>query len=266
MRGFGASSKPAAVSAYSFDAIADDMAAVADALGHQRWVSIGHDAGSMIAWRTALRFPARVAAVFSLSVPYQGPSPFPLSEAFDVLYPNRFFYMRYFQQVGVAEAELERDVRDSLKRIYFSLSGDAPKFDWTRQRPIDDPLLPGLTPPPPGPLSFMTDDVLDAYAKAYEQGGFFGPISWYRNLAADFLEQKAYGNGVIRQPSGFLCGDKEILLAMFEGALERQRAHLADMRREIVLDDAGHWIQQERPAEVLDALLDFLAEVRPRLE
>ena len=263
MRGFGASSKPAEVSAYRFDLAADDMAAIADALGHHRWISVGHDAGSMVAWRTALRFPDRVAAVFSFSVPYLGRAQVPLSATFDLSHPDRFYYMRYFQEVGPPEAELEKDVRNSLKRIYFSLSGDAPLFDWTRYRPIDDPLLPGLTAPLEGPLSFMPDDILDAYASAYEKGGFFGPISWYRNSETDFLDQQAYGDGIIRQPSGYLCGEKEILLDMFPGALDYQRSCLSDMRREVVLSGAGHWIQQERPGQATGALLDFLEEVRP---
>ncbi|WP_313805884.1 alpha/beta hydrolase [Sphingobium sp.] len=266
LRGFGKSSKPDNILSYRFDIAADDMAAIADALGHEKWVSIGHGAGSMVAWRTALRFPDRVAAVFSLSVPYLGVPPMPVVDTFDIRYPNRFFYMRYFQKVGVAEAELEVDARDSLKRIFYSLSGAAPKFDWTRERPIDDPLLKALTPPPPGPLSFMSDDALDTYADAYEKGGFFAPLCWYRTFEADYVDMQAYGDGIIRQPSGFLCGDKEILLDMYAHVLDRQRGSLSDMRRETILPGAGHWIQQERPWEVTRALLDFLNEVREELE
>lgn len=262
LRGFGASSKPDAIESYRFDLAADDMAAIADSLGHHRWISVGHDAGSMVAWRSALRFPDRVAAVFSLSVPYLGLSPVPLSATFDAYYPDRFYYMRYFQKIGRAERELEADVRRALKRIFFSLSGDAPLNDWINPRPIDEPLLPGLTAPPPGPLSFMSDEVLGAYTTAFEAGGFFGSLSWYRNFEADFRDQAAYGDGILRQPSGYLCGDKEILLAMFPGALEIQRSCLADMRREIILPGAGHWIQQERPAETTKVLLDFLLEVK----
>ncbi len=265
MRGFGGSSKPDSVAAYGIDEIADDMAAIADGLGHARWVSVGHDWGSPVAWRTALRFPDRVAAVFSLSVPHVGRPPMPITDTFDLLFPGHFYYIRYFQTVGRAEAELERDVRDALKRIYFSLSGDAPKDDWLADRPFDGPLLGGLTPPPPGPLSFMDDDVLDAYADAFARGGFFGPISWYRNFGSDYLDQAAYGDNVIRQPAGFLCGDKEIVLAMVPAALETQRAKLSDLRTETILPGAGHWIQQERPAEVTAALLAFLADVRPQI-
>ncbi len=264
MRGYGRSSKPDDVRAYGLNVLADDMANIATALGHQRWVSIGHDWGAPVAWRTALRFPGRVAAVFALSVPFSPPSPIPALQAFDLGFPDRFFYMRYFQKVGVAEAELERDVRASLKRIFHSLSGDAPKDDWLGPRPIDGPMLPGLSPSPEGPLSFMSDDELDDYAAAYEAGGFFAPICWYRNLDTDFVERQGYGDAIIRQPAGLLYGDKEIVLSMLApNALENMRKHVIDLRTHVVLPGAGHWIQQERPAEVNAALLDFLGQVRP---
>jgi pimeloyl-ACP methyl ester carboxylesterase len=265
MRGYGGSSKPEDPAAYRIDTMADDMAAIADGLGHQRWVSVGHDWGSPVAWRTALRFPDRVAAVFSLSVPHSGRPPMQITDTFDIMYPNRFYYIRYFQGIGPGEAELERDPRDALKRVYFSLSGDAPQDDWLAMRPIEGPLLPGLAPPPPGPLSFMTDAVLDTYTDAFVKGGFFGPISWYRNFERDYVDLAAYGDNVIHQPSGFLCGDKEIVLSMVPNALERQRTLLSDLRMETVLPGAGHWIQQERPQEVTDALVAFLRDVRPLL-
>lgn len=261
MRGYGLSSKPADTAHYSFFAAADDMAAVADHLGHRRWISVGHDLGSNVAWRTALSFPDRVAGVFSFSVPYVGSPPAPRNDLYDVTFPDRFFYMRYFESVGPAEAELERDVRDSLRRIYYSLSGDAPLADWLRERPIDDPLMKGLTPPPPGELSFMNDAVLDRYAAAYKAGGFFAPISWYRNYPYDFQRLAQFGDLRIAQPSGFLCGEKEIVLTMYPGALEQQRELLKDLRMEAILPDAGHWIQQERPAECTDALLRFVRDL-----
>nr|WP_255325783.1 alpha/beta fold hydrolase [Sphingobium sp. 15-1] len=103
MRGYGASSKPTHVSAYGFDSIADDIAAIADALGHDRWVSIGHDWGSIISWRTALRFPERTAGVFALSVPYRPAPDEPMTD-FTSSASDSFSYIRYFQEVGVAEA------------------------------------------------------------------------------------------------------------------------------------------------------------------
>lgn len=261
MRGYGDSAKPFDPALYSIDAHADDMAALASALGADRWIAVGHDWGSPVAWRCGLRFPDQVAAVFSLSVPHRLATDITAHEWFDTAYASRFYYMRYFEPVGPAEMELERDPRDALKRIYFSLSGDAPLNDWVSDRPIDDPLLKGLAPPPPGALSFMTDDDLEAYADAFARGGFHGPLNWYRNWDRNEAQARAYGDQHIRQPSGFLAGDKEIVLAMFPGCVEAQRDICDDLRMERIVPGAGHWIQQERAAEVNAALLEFLATI-----
>jgi pimeloyl-ACP methyl ester carboxylesterase len=259
MRGYGLSSRPADPAAYDLDSIADDMAALAHALGAKRWVAVGHDWGAPAAWRCALRFPGAVRGVFGLSVPHSAASPMPAAQSFALGYPDRFYYVRYFQTIGRAEAELERDPRAALKRMFFSLSGDAAKDAWVAHRPIEDPLLPGLPDPPAGPLSFMTDAELDIYAERYAQAGFFGSLSWYRNLDRNADQARAYGDQQIKQPAGFLCGDKEIVLTMAPGALERQRAACADLRQETIIPGAGHWIQQECPDAVNSALLGFLA-------
>lgn len=261
MRGYGASLKPDDPSHYSMDTHADDMAAIARGLGRDKWIAVGHDWGSPVAWRCGLRFPGQVAAVFSLSVPHRLATDISAHEWFDTAYAGRFYYMRYFEPVGPAEAELERDPRDALKRVYFSLSGDSPLNDWVSHRPIDDTLLPGLAPPPSGPLSFMTDAELDHYTAQFARGGFHGPLNWYRNWDTNEAQARAYGDQIIRQPAGFFAGDKEIVLAMFPGCVEHQRDVCADLRMERIVPGAGHWIQQERPAEVTAALIEFLSDI-----
>ena len=261
MRGYGGSSKPHAVGLYNANALADDMQAIASALGAQHWVAVGHDWGSVVAWRCALRFPKSVVGVFSLSVPHLPASDIPAQQSFELMYPDRFYYVRYFQQIGPAETELEQDVRGALKSIFFALSGDAPIGEWAKQRPKEGPMLPALRPPPAGPLSFISDDELNQYAEAYRKGGFFGPLSWYRNLDCNADQARRYGNQGISQPAGFLCGDKEIILSMAPQALDAMRSLCSDLRCEEILPGAGHWIQQERPEDVTQALLRFLHSV-----
>ncbi|MCC5886733.1 MAG: alpha/beta hydrolase [Gammaproteobacteria bacterium] len=262
MRGYGESSQPRDITAYHLDALADDMAAVAHALGASRWVSVGHDWGAPVAWRTALRFPEAVAGVFALSVPYIPAPPPEHDEGFREAFPDRFFYIRYFQEVGGPEAELEKDPRAALKKMFFALSGDAPKDEWVKMRPRDTKLLPDLVEPPPEPLSFMSDEELDRYADQYHKSGFFGSLSWYRNSRKNAEAGRSYGDQRIRQPTGFLCGDKEIVLTMVPTALEMQRQLCDDLRQEIILPGSGHWIQQERPDEVSEALIGFLGSIR----
>ncbi len=266
MRGYGASSKPRETGAYTLDIIADDMRAVADHLGATRWVAVGHDWGAPVAWRCALRFPDAVAAVFGLSVPHSGPPPAPFFDIIEHLYPDRFFYIRYFQEEGVAEAEFEgSDWEQSLKRVYYSASGEGVGARSGRHVPRDSTMLASVDAPPPGPLGFMSDEELRAYADAFRAGGFRGPLSWYRNFPRNAADARAYGDNVIRQPAGFLAGDREMVLRMLPNQLENLRKMCADLRMEISLPGAGHWVQQERPAEVNAALVSFLDLVRDRL-
>lgn len=166
--------------------------------------------------------------------------------------------MSDFQPIGPAEAELDANPRRALKAIFFALSGDAPANEWVKPRPRDARLLDGLAEPPPSPLSFTADAELDSYAQAYSATGFFGGLCWYRNLAANAWQAGAYGEQRVRPPAGFLCGSREIVVTMVPQALDDQRRHCDDLRCETILPCAGHWIQQERPAEVNVALVTFL--------
>ena len=266
MRGYGASDKPEPASAYRLDLIADDIRAVARAQGAARFAVIGHDWGAPAAWRAALRFPDAVAGVFALSVPHSGPPPVPLMNIIDALYPERFFYIRYFQNEGVAEAKFAAaDMRAALKKIFWSASYEGVAHGGVRTVPRDATLLESFGDPPPGPLPFMSDAELEAYAAAFRAGGMKGPLNWYRNFPANAEDARAYGDNIIRQPAGFLAGDREVVLAMLPGQLEAMRKLTADLRVETIVPGAGHWIQQEKPAETNVALISFLDGIRDRL-
>lgn len=263
MRGYGLSSKPASVDAYSHDRAADDLLAIADASGQQQFVPIGHDWGSAVAWRCALRFPDRVPAVVALAAPYYREEGGATTSSLDDLDPEHFFYIRWMQQAGRPEAELERDPRAALKQIFYSISGDAPVGDFLKQRPASSTMLEGLAPPPEGPLGFMDDATLDHYAQAFSEGGFFGPCSWYRNIDRNAREAAACGDGVIRQPAAYVSGEHETALQMLPGILERQRQLVPNLRMEVVIPGVGHWVHQEKPDETNACILKFLHEADP---
>ena len=266
MRGYGRSGKPAAPERYTLDQLADDMAAIAADVGAARWGAVGHDWGAPCAWRCALRFPKQVAAVFGMSVPHSKPPPIPFFDMIEKRFPDRFFYMRYFQDVGVAEAELAgSDLTAALKKIFYSGSGDGVRQGALSQMPRDARLLDSFGAPPPGPLPFMPDDELAHYVSAFHAGGWTGPLNWYRNFNQNAKDALAYGDNIVRQPAGFLAGEYEAVLRMLPNQLENMRALCTDLRMERRPAGAGHWIQQERPAETNAALLEFLAAVRDTL-
>jgi hypothetical protein len=92
--------------------------------------------------------------------------------------------MVYFQKPGVAEAELEVDVRRTLRMVHFNLSGSAPEHRFFTPKPSTAGFLDGLIDPQELPRG-MTQEDLDYYVAQYQQGGFRGGLNWYRNLDRD---------------------------------------------------------------------------------
>ena len=127
VRGYGGSHKPEPIEAYSIKEMCTDIAGLIDGLGEKQAILVGHDWGAPIVWNTSLLFAEKVRAVAGLSVPYAGRGPMPRIELFRNLYKDQFFYQLYFQEPGVAEAEFEADVRTSLRKIYYSASGEGRK-------------------------------------------------------------------------------------------------------------------------------------------
>lgn len=109
MRGFGRSSAPANVEAYSIFDNVGDMVALVSALGEKQAIIVGHDWGAPVAWHAAMFRPDMFTKVAGLSVPppFRGRSR-PLESLREGGITN--FYWQYFQTPGVAEAEFERDV------------------------------------------------------------------------------------------------------------------------------------------------------------
>jgi pimeloyl-ACP methyl ester carboxylesterase len=262
VRGYGGSDKPHAVEAYAIKEMCADIAGLVTALGETRAILIGHDWGAPIVWNTALFHPKKVSAVAGLSVPHTGRGPAPRIELFRRIYKDRFFYQLYFQTPGVAEAELEADVRVSLRKIYYSASGEGikagPRFD----RPADARLLDGLSDPDPFPGWLTTAD-LEYYVREFQQSGFRGPLNRYRTSELDFAQQAEVADLRIEQPAAFIAGSLDPVLRFVPGVdlIEMMRDRVSDLRLVRLVDGAGHWVQQERPAEVNAALLEFLARL-----
>ena len=114
-RGYGGSDKPAEAQAYDSFTLSADAVGIADALGHETFTLVTHDWGAIVGWYIALLYPQRVNAVFALSVPPTIGTPVGALTRQENFGDN-FVYTVYFQQPGVAEAELDADVRKSLRR------------------------------------------------------------------------------------------------------------------------------------------------------
>jgi pimeloyl-ACP methyl ester carboxylesterase len=168
--------------------------------------------------------------------------------------------MLHFQEPGVAEAELEADVRASLKKVYFALSGDAPPGAWVPDAPRGVPFLPLLPDPPDGPLSFLSDEELDEAASVFARVGFTGPLNRYRAAVLDGPDSADIVGVTVDQPSCFIGGERDAVRAMIPGSdlYADPGAGCTDLRSSTIVPGVGHWVHQEAPAEVNAALTSFL--------
>ena len=261
-RGYGASSAPRDVAAYRTDHLCADLVGLLDDIGTREAVVVGHDWGALVAWDLARLHPDRVRALVNVSVPYT-PWPAPPTELFRATYGDRFFYMLYFQPVGPAEAELEADVAETMRRILWGASGEL-------HGPPPDPLPPmegtgfldSITrgrPVPDGLPAWITEEEFRVYVEQFTTSGFFGPLSWYRNLDADHQLTKDLAAPAM--PTAFIGGTRDGVIAGRPEYVAGMAALLPDFRGTRMIEEAGHWTQQEQPAEFNAALLDLLHAV-----
>jgi pimeloyl-ACP methyl ester carboxylesterase len=258
-RGYGGSDRPAEIEAYNIVELSNDVAGIATALGHEHFIVVGHDWGAPVAWHTALLHEQRVRAVVGMSVPYYRLVAGALTRQEN--FGDNFWYMVYFQKPGVAEVELESDIRKSLRMIYYSISGDAPEGIWFTPKKASAKFLDGLIDPPKLP-SWLTAEDLDYYVAQYQESGFRGPINWYRNIDRNIEITPQLADAKIEQPAFFIAGKKDLVLSFGGGTgLSAMDQLVPNLRGKVLIEDAGHWVQAEDPSATNEALLGFLKTV-----
>jgi pimeloyl-ACP methyl ester carboxylesterase len=255
VRGYGSSDAPQAIEAYSMKEITADIAGVVDALGEGPAVIAGHDWGAPIAWNSCLLYPDRFRAVIGMSVPYNGRPAAPPLKTFAQIFKDTFFYIDYFQDVGVAERELEADPKRTMRLILFAASGDS-TFSGFAGKPKGQGLLEGMHDPPTLP-AWLTQADIDFYAGEFARAGFRGGINRYRNMDRDWEELANLAEVKITQPALFLAGEKDGVIAMNPAGLETMKAYVPDIKI-VLFPGAGHWTQQERPNETNAEMIAFL--------
>lgn len=255
-RGYCRTERPARPTDYTMLHLAGDVIALLDALGEERAVVAGHDWGAPVAWHAALMRPDRVRGVIALSVPYRprGSTP-PLQVIRRVLGGN--FYIAYFQQPGEADEEFARDVPATFRKVLYSASGDAPPM--LPVLPPDGGFLDACLDPPVLP-GWLREEDIAVFAAEFAAGGFTGPLNWYRNLDLNWALTAPWHHAPVLVPALYLTGDRDFVVSQ-PGAAEvisRMRACVPRLQEAIVLDGCGHWTQQERPAEVSRAMIEFI--------
>jgi pimeloyl-ACP methyl ester carboxylesterase len=257
MRGFGRTSAPAEINAYSIFDHVGDMVALVAALGEKRAVIVGHDWGAPVAWHAALFRPDVFSAVAGMSVP---PPSRGRGRPLDILRESGItnFYWQYFQTPGVAEREFERDV-DVTMRILLGRGFSDPSASLF----IEDGkgFLGDISAIRPLP-EWLSEADLTYFSEAYQKSGFRGGLNWYRNIDRNWELTAPWQGAQIRQPSLFIAGSSDSVITGLIGAkrvADMERV-LPGLKQKLIISGAGHWIQQERADEVNAALIAFLKE------
>ncbi|MCE9672283.1 alpha/beta hydrolase [Myxococcus stipitatus] len=258
VRGYGRSDAPLEVEAYRMKALVADFVGLLDSLGERTAVVVGHDWGAAMAWDCAALHPERFRAVVGMSVPHLGRPPLPPTQLFRKAFGDQWFYILYFQEPGVAEAELEADIPRTMRTVLAGTAGFDVTSEVVRARKPGDEFLTGVPTPERLP-SWLTEEDVAYFVGEFSRRGFRGGLNRYRNMDRDWAELPELATVKIEQPALFLVGEKDPGRAF--APVDLMKPLVPNLREVRVLPGAGHWIQQERADEVNAALLEFLASL-----
>jgi pimeloyl-ACP methyl ester carboxylesterase len=250
-RGYGGSSSPDAIEDYNIVALSGDVVGLLDHVGAERAVLVGHDWGATVAWTTPLLHPERIAGVVGLSVPPIPRAHRPPTQAFRKIFGDNFFYILYFQEPGVADADLAADAATTMRRMLGGLRPDARMVECGPEGFVE------RLPEPDGLPDWLGADELDHYISEFSRTGFTGGLNWYRNVDRNWELTADPPARTIAVPSLFIAGTADPVLRFT--ARDRFSEVVSGPYREVLIDGAGHWIQQERSAEVNKELVEYLS-------
>jgi len=227
LRGYGETDKPEAVEEYDMHHLTGDLVGLLDAIGEASAVFVGHDWGGGVVWDMSLMHPERVAAVIALNTPVNSRGPTPPLEAYSRVPGGRFNYILNFQERDKPERQIEADIEGWLR----SMMRIAVQQD------------------------FLTDEDIRVFADAFRKGGLSGPINYYRNIQRNWETTRHLAGRQVTCPALMICaaGDPVLLPSMTNG-MERWVPKL----QKHIIEDCGHWTQQEQPEQVNRLMIDFL--------
>ena len=256
-RGYGQTDRPAAIDQYTIVHLCGDLAGMLDALEIEKAVFCGHDWGGAVVWMMPLLFPDRVAGVIGVNTAFSGRARRARPSRCCRKMRGENNYVVAFQQPGVADAVLAKNVEKTF-RLFFrkgrmtaeefaKLPADSParKFELLSmleaEVPLDAPLV-------------VSDDDLQFYVDTYQRTGFTGGINWYRNIDRNW-ELTKHVEYKVNVPSLYVGAEDDVVLPPSSAnGIER---FVPDIEKKTIAD-CGHWTQQEKPEELNAILIDWL--------
>ncbi len=256
-RGYGLTSVPADRSAYRIEELIADVHGLLDALQLDTAVFVGHDWGAMLLWHMALVAPQRIDKLIILNIPHIRRPPRDPIEMMRERWGNDFYIVN-FQDSDVADRVFAADTRRFFDVMMRRGRIDRQRYDRLPAARKTISFLRSLEQ-----IELPGEPLLDAgereyYASRFARTGFTGAINWYRNWTDNWRTLDGVDQAV-RVPTLFIGAVDDVVVA--PGQIEAMQALVEDLTIHM-LEDCGHWSQQEKPEAVNRLMLDWLVQRR----
>lgn len=258
LRGYGDTDAPPEPSSYTVLHIVGDLVALLDSLGLEQVFLVAHDWGAIIAWWFCLLRPDRIKALVNTSIIFQPRNPSVKTiqgyrEAF-----GDAFYMCRFQESGkVEEAFASVDTATVITTFLATKNPNPPCI----------PLVMGLDVLFKGPAvelpPWLTKEDVDYYAAKFDKTGFTGGLNYYRAMDLSWELTAPWTTAQIKVPVKFVIGDMDLTYSFpgvkefLGGGFKKYVPHLEEV---VVLEGVGHFLNQEKPHELSQHILDFISK------
>jgi pimeloyl-ACP methyl ester carboxylesterase len=263
LRGFGQSDAPTEVTQYDMFQLVGDLVGLMRALGESSAVIVGHDVGASVAYNAVELRPDLFRAlvlVGSGKPPRSAVSPIVQWAQMRAATGKRF-YIDYYQEPGIADAEMNADIRRTLRGGLYSVSGSASKDEQWRAFVGDGEVFTDTFVVPEQLPAWLSEQALDYYVSQYERHGFTPLLNVYRNIQR-FWELTPFLDGrTISQPSLFIGGTADPGNEHNELVYNQLEDFLPNLREKLRLEGVGHDPPEEDPEAFNRTLLEFLAAV-----
>lgn len=257
-RGFGASSKPDDLSAYTIQELIKDMTGMLDAMSIDKAVFVGHDWGALLLWQMALLAPERMAGLIQLNIPFIARTEVDPVELMRQKLGNDFYIVN-FQDSDEADRVFASDPEHFFRVMMRRLPIRRALFSLLPKKIRSYSMLKSLKSTHVRGSDLLTDAELQVFIDAYSAGGFTGPINWYRNWSHNWRTTE----GVKQQiniPTLFVGAVDDVLISPHQ--IENMKPHVSDLEVKMI-KKCGHWTQQEHPEELNRIMLEWLQRHYP---
>ena len=258
MRGYGATDKPKDVADYTIQHLIGDLEGLMDAMSIEQAVFVGHDWGAMLVWQMSLLAPERMAGLITLNIPHIPRPPInPIT--YMRLKLGKDFYIVNFQDSDEADRRFAEDPRRFIDTMMRRRRTAGRQDSKTRKKRVPLSLLAMLDQEQPAGDPFLSEQELDFFADAFLAGGFSGPINWYRNWKHNWKTTKGVKQ-TVNVPALFVGATEDRIIGQKQ--IDGMQPNVPDLEVQMI-EDCGHWTQQEKPAELNAVMLDWLARRYP---